>query len=69
MNSYGGIPMNRKTAYGGVPMPRHFRPVIEKTQGQVNTTDPLTCPDCGFTAKSRIGLIGHSKTHQEKANG
>jgi len=29
-----------------------------------NTADPLTCPVCGFTAKSKGGLASHVRSHK-----
>lgn len=46
--------------------PRVETPVnVENTKQE--TGDPLMCtwPDCGFVAKSNIGLISHKRTHRE----
>jgi hypothetical protein len=64
-NAYGGVPPNRGSAYGGVPVPPHYRPTHEVKE-QVTSPAPFICTECGFTAKSAIGLVGHMKTHKGK---
>ena len=33
-------------------------------EAPVVRTESLLCPICGFTAKSKLGLMSHKKTHE-----
>lgn len=50
------LPMRRE----GKIMPIVESPLVKET------TDSLTCPDCGKEAKSKIGLIAHKRSHKTK---
>lgn len=39
---------------------------LEKVEPINDDGKKHACEECGFVAKSRIGLIGHSKAHEKK---